>query len=403
MRLTQHRYLPIGSEGNYHQQWKIPACIAYGQGDERQEACRLLEKPLTTWLLQGECPDWLLANAQGAGYYRWNYPGTEWLKILAVANELSPEEQIKLADSFVAAFIAGGIGLTDFLDGTYRLAQLPTRQAVIAAMPVLTNIVEVWSTDLKQREQAQSVLQNIYAQALAKVGLGQLDDYEQAEYQHSLVDFQALTVEDASLREHLLAQAAAYVEYAKAEVLDRDTVNLSLVDIALEVAVQEWGLDFVEHLYARLKESQDPVLRRRITRAFSVARNAAAAERVRGMVLDPNLRNNEVFGIIFNQINEPQTRNAAWQWLQQDFDAVLKRIPEWAQGRLAGVGRNFCSAQERQQLDNFFSPRVNDLGGGPLTLTNTLESIDLCLAQRAHYQEDFDRLLKQSQTMSIRQ
>jgi alanyl aminopeptidase len=395
VRLTQHRYLPLGSDGNYHQQWKIPACIAYGKGEERHEACRLLEKPLTTWLFRGECPDWVLANAQGAGYYRWNHNGEEWTKVLAVASDLSPGEQIKLADSFVAAFVAGGIGLTDFLDGAHILAQLPTRQAVIRAMPILTDIVEVWTTNEEQRATAQALLRSIYAKPLAAIGLKTVSDFDQASHQESLVYFQAVVMADPVTRAQLLSQASAYMEYNVEGVEPASELNLALMDIALEVAVNEWKLPFVEHLYARLVESQDPVFRSRVTGAFSGAFDPKAAKRVRAMVLDSKLRNNEVFGIIFSQFKEPTTRQAAWKWLQANLEGVLKRIPEWAQGRIAAIGTDFCSVEERAQLNDYFGPRINNMGGGPLTLANTLERIDLCLAQRQHYQADFDRLMSQ--------
>lgn len=397
VRLQQHRYLPLGSDADYHQQWKIPACIAYSQNGERTEACRMLDKPLNLWLFRGSCPDWVMANAQGAGYYRFNHSGEEWMRLMAAAAEFSPGEQIKLADSFVAAFIAGGISLTDFLDGTHMLAQLPTRQAVVAAMQVLTNVIDVWSADQKERGHLQKVLRNIYAEPVAQAGLANVQDYEQAEHQRSLISFQALIAEDPLLRRALMAQAATYVNYEQSDVAAAEEQNLSLMGIALSVGVEEWGLPFVEHLYALLTNSQDPVLRGRIVSALAYARDDKAAARVREMVLDPKLRNNEIGGMLFAQITETATRAAAWVWLKKDFDEILKRIPVWAQGRLAAVGSSFCSEEEKQQLNEFFGPKINELGGGPRTLANTLERIDLCIAQRKHYQADLNQLIDSGQ------
>jgi len=65
---------------------------------------------------------------------------------------------------------------------------------------------------------------------------------------------------------------------------------------------------------------------------------------------------------------------------------LLNRLPretghDYA-AALPVVGRAFCDANRRDQLDVFFRERVKDYAGGPLTLTQTLEGIDICIATR---------------------
>lgn len=397
VRLIQHRYLPLGSDANFHQQWKIPACIAYGQGGERQEACRLLDQPKTLWLFRGECPDWVLPNAQGAGYYRWNYPQGGWESLLAAAAELSPEEQLKLADSFVAAYQAGGVDLAEFLDGAHMLAQLPTRQAVVMAMDELEEIISSWHGQNGNiaADRVKAGLREIYAPALDALGLDAQDDYDLAKYQYELVSFQALVVDDGALRQELLSQAATYLNVTDRSwtggVPQANALNLSLMELALEVAVEEWGEPVVQMLMQGLTDNQDPSWRDRAVTGLAAARGEVA-EQVLDFLLKPALRNNEVPGILFSLISAEETRELAWHWLQREFNGLLQRMPRWAQGRLASVGSKFCSAPERAELDAFFRPRINDLGGGPRSLANTLERIDLCVAQREHYADQFQQL-----------
>jgi alanyl aminopeptidase len=49
---------------------------------------------------------------------------------------------------------------------------------------------------------------------------------------------------------------------------------------------------------------------------------------------------------------------------------------------LPNVGGTFCDAKHRNELDSFFVDRVKDYNGGPRTLAQTLEGIDLCIAAR---------------------
>ncbi|HEX5229608.1 MAG TPA: hypothetical protein VFW44_17975, partial [Bryobacteraceae bacterium] len=49
---------------------------------------------------------------------------------------------------------------------------------------------------------------------------------------------------------------------------------------------------------------------------------------------------------------------------------------------LPSVGGTFCDSKHRIELDAFFADRVKDYNGGPRTLAQTLEGIDLCIAAR---------------------
>ena len=46
------------------------------------------------------------------------------------------------------------------------------------------------------------------------------------------------------------------------------------------------------------------------------------------------------------------------------------------------VGASYCSAESKQQLDSFFSSRIAEFTGGPRVLSQVLEDIDLCIADK---------------------
>ena len=47
------------------------------------------------------------------------------------------------------------------------------------------------------------------------------------------------------------------------------------------------------------------------------------------------------------------------------------------------VGISFCDSESRDELKNFFEPRVDRLPGGRLSLSKTLEGLDVCIATNA--------------------
>ncbi len=85
--------------------------------------------------------------------------------------------------------------------------------------------------------------------------------------------------------------------------------------------------------------------------------------------------------------------------MKQHLDALLKRLPrevgEDYAAMLPSVGGSFCDAKRRDELDSFFADRVKDYNGGPRTLAQTLEGIDLCIAARKSLAPELTAFLNQ--------
>jgi len=92
------------------------------------------------------------------------------------------------------------------------------------------------------------------------------------------------------------------------------------------------------------------------------------------------------YPLLFGPLSYADTREVPFEFVKQHLDALLKRLPrevgEDYAAMLPSVGGSFCDAKQRDELDSFFADRVKDYNGGPRTLAQTLESIDLCIAAR---------------------
>jgi alanyl aminopeptidase len=108
--------------------------------------------------------------------------------------------------------------------------------------------------------------------------------------------------------------------------------------------------------------------------------------RLLGLVLDPAaLRSNELLDLLFAQTSERETRQVAYRWLLDHFDAVVARLGKDNAGVLPALSRGACSAAEAEQVRSFFAPRVAALMGGPRNLDQSLEQIELCSAFSAQH------------------
>jgi alanyl aminopeptidase len=104
------------------------------------------------------------------------------------------------------------------------------------------------------------------------------------------------------------------------------------------------------------------------------------SERALDLALDERLRVNEISSVLSPQFRNPRTRERAWTWLQVHFDEVATRMGRGRAGSLPWYTTGFCSAEDAEEVDAFFRPRVEALAGGPRNLALAVEAISICAA-----------------------
>lgn len=84
--------------------------------------------------------------------------------------------------------------------------------------------------------------------------------------------------------------------------------------------------------------------------------------------------------------------------MKAHFDEIATKRPTGG-GFDAGtvfpqVGASYCSAAQKQQLQDFFEPRVEKFTGAPRALSQVLESIDDCTALKSAKEPSVEAFLK---------
>jgi len=391
IRLSQSRYLPLGSKGSTQQTWKIPVCVKTGTAGTKPadttKTCVLLTEANQSFALPADtCPDFVMPNVDAAGYYRWSLSGDGWRKLLANSQALSVEEMMSLAESLDGAFNAGTIDVPGYLDIAQRLAVHDNWRIASAPIGQLEFIYDRIATK-PQRLQLQQQFSDLYTGTLDRVGLAIPDDNETANMQSSTVNFLALYARMSDLREELDSMAKAYTGFMGIPGTYSDMANSNLVETAMIIAVQNDSQDnqFAQHLQDLALKSDDAVFRDRALYALGHTTHEDKRSELLRLLFSPQLRDNEIYNILWPQLANEATREAAWAWLQQNLDALLERVPDDRKGRFARTGAFFCDSSHREGVNGFFEPRVKQLAGGPRALAGTLESIDLCMAKTAFH------------------
>lgn len=194
-----------------------------------------------------------------------------------------------------------------------------------------------------------------------------------------LLSFLAFTAKDARVRREAAERGRRYV--GADGTLDRSAVHHDLVGLALAVAVQEGDAAFFDRLLAAFRASDDALFRAQVLGALGATHDPALGQRALELSLDPALRVNEVTHTIGAQLGMIETRERAWQWLREHFDAVFARVAPTRAGYAPWLAAGFCTEEKAAEVEAFFGERIESLPGGPRNLRGALEAIRLCSAR----------------------
>lgn len=376
VQIRQSRYKPLGSPiEDAGQQWSIPLCLRTDSGAEQ---CLMLSEAQQTLALEGEqCPQWILPNAQGSGYYRWTLGGAQWQALLAQFAGFGPTEQLSIIDSAFAAFEAGGLPESTLLQLVRQSASADKRQVITAPLRYLQKYRQNYLT----RENQPAFLefaQGLY-QPLLQQSAGSGDS--EAQLLHSeLLEFMALTAGDPAARNQLVEKARAFIGFEQER--NENALDSDLYEAALTAAVQDSGDEFLQHLIAMRGELDDPLFESASANAIGRSDNPAQLERIHRLALSEQLGARESFGLIVNALAEPALQEQHWQWLQQNFSAVIGKIPEQWRRQTPAFARAFCDADRLGEVRQLFADQGGLAPGYRRSLAQTEEQIQLCMALR---------------------
>ena len=240
LRLTQERFQNAGGEdpaadqgvgvgdadadagaSKLGEQWLVPVVLRYGSNGQTRTQPVLVDS-VETGLELDFAPEWVIANAEGNGFYRSRY-SPKLLAGLAArgAQVLSPIERYGLVDDTYASVLAGTTSATDFLDFARSFTEeteLEVWQRLAAALSSLGRIVEDES-----RPRYQATVRGLAGPALTRMGWMPAEDEDGRTRELRGVLFELLGVlgADVEVRSRAEALHTAYLD-------DRQSVDPAL-------------------------------------------------------------------------------------------------------------------------------------------------------------------------------
>jgi alanyl aminopeptidase len=396
LQLHQSRYLPLGSSGSKQQTWQIPVCVRYETAGALHESCSLLTQAAGALALEGGvCPSWVTPNADGAGYYRYTLASADLEKLRGQGlRKLSPRERYTLAKALQAGFAAGGVPAKDWLGTIPAFAADPERMVATQPMGLLRSLRDHWLS-AASIPALQRFAKQLYAPIKNRLGFreqkGEAGDVKLLRAQ--VLTFIADLTNDPQTRTQLARMGKQYLGIGTDSQLHADAVANDLADLAVRMLVEDGDAALWDAVYQLFIKTQDASQRGRYLRALAAVRDARS-EKALALVLDPGLRVNEVLMPLREQLSHPRTRDAAYAWFEQNFDALSKRLSPQALAGTPWLAAAFCDQAMAERVRTFFAARIATLPGGPRSLEGVTEALTLCAAQVQAQRESVEEFFK---------
>jgi alanyl aminopeptidase len=379
LKVSQQRFLPLGSVGSADQTWQIPVCARYpsGQGDARE--CALLSQKSAQLALSRSrgCPTWVEANAGAAGYYFGLYEGSLLDALLKDdAQVLTLPEKVALVGNLSSLTNNGKIALGRALALAPSLAQDPARQVVAKTLEITTGLQDnLVSKDLLPRY--RQYLLDLYGGRARDLGwrtkAGESEDARLL--RPALLRVLANQAEDSEL----IAQAK---KLTLAWLDDHKAVDPDMVGVVLTTAARHGDRALFDRMRAAAKKETEENFRGNLLFNLGSFQDPEILKAALPIVLSDEFDSRESLGILFAPGRWRQTRDFAYDFVKQNWDRLIAKLPTDSGSFLPQVAGGYCDSQHRQDVENFFSGRSTKYTGGPRILTQVLESIDLCVAYK---------------------
>jgi alanyl aminopeptidase len=397
LHMEQTRYLPLGSQGSADEIWSVPVCVRYGNGETAMSECTLMSQPRMDWRFEHAkgCPSWVQANSDAVGYYRVTY---EHGLLAALTNgdvihRLSAPERVDFMGNAAALAKGGILPAADALGLVATFHDDPEHDVVQSAADLAINPQERLVPEDLEPNYQRFLLKNFQARAhqLGWVPKPEEDDNARL-LRPTLVRWMATYAGDQELRKQGQELLDKWFQ-------DHESVDASMVTAVLGTAAYYGDEALFERFLAELKKTHERQDRAQILGAMQRFRDPAAINAGMQAVLSGDIPFIEGAGLLFAGQHFEKTRMMSFNFLKAHFNEIVAKRPTGGGFDFGSdfprAGASFCDAHSRAELQSFLEPKVDKFSGARRVLDQTLESIDVCIAQKAAQEPSVVSFLKQ--------
>lgn len=391
--VTQTRFAPLGSKIDTEaSRWIIPFSIRMSGANGDRTIKQMLSEAVTEIPLDGGCPDWIMPNADGKGYWRFNTSDGGWQALIAAYDTLTPGEQLVLADSAVAAFQAGQIP-ADLLLNILSVNANGDWAAAKQPLGSLRGYMNHLSDD-EAKDALRDFIMAIYSprfQALASRSEDTLSEGERVlktDLYKTLIEAGRMDTERVALAN----AARAYVGVTGTP--DPSALAPADVTLAVAVAAEDGDRRFYRAAldFARTTENQRE--RRAILNTLAVNLPEADILDLMREVQGEAFQGQEAWSVALAALRNKTAQDAAWTQFTTDFARTIARTPSIRIPQTATAVGAFCEPDKLRTAVSFIQENSDLIPGYERKLAQSIEQAELCIAFRTSKSDELGQALK---------
>lgn len=379
VQVSQQRYLPAGSSASPGTPWRVPMCIRYQDGRKHSVHCEVLDQSSQSIELPTKrCPGWIYPNADEAGYYVWSLNEGALPELAGPHRKnLNTHEMIGLTASLKALLDAQTIDPLDYLKTVETLGAVEDRVVFNQVLSAFYRVERTLEDDDPLRKGLQKKAQKLISKRLKRLGFKPRKDEPS---------------QDAMLRPRLI-RASAQLADNEATLKEIETITKrflarmndvepEIARAALIVSASTSGADRWLSYKMALNQAPTPAAQSAILSGLSGFRDPDIQRRTLGLLLDGTIKSQDFWTVFGPMFRREDTREVAWQWLTENYDAVVEQLGAMSARSLVNIASAFCTADKKQEAVGFFESREELPAGSSRNLALAAESIDRCIERR---------------------
>ncbi len=371
--VSQERFfLNSGVPTSRAQTWVVPVCFTGGGCELLNQAQQSLKAPDAAFLF---------GNQQGVGYYRGSYPGAAYAKILDnIEAGLTPEERIGFIGDEWARVRANMAPAGQYLNLVSAVRNDPSGDVIGTALSNVDTIAaQIASTPAERDALAQWTRKN-FKPAYDRLGApADTDSPAKTQLRAVLFGYLGGIGDDPDVIAQARKMAEDYLQ-------NQNSVDPTLAQQALQVAATHGDAAFFDQLQNVFETSNNPELQETALRLLGRFTEPALEKRALEFAVSGKVKNQDSVILLTVILHTPQTRDAAWQFIQENWPQVQGQLTTMMGGYMVRASGSFCSADRRDAVVDFFT--THKVHAAARALIGARDQINDCIDLRAQQEQN---------------
>ena len=383
VEVTQSRFFlnpKTAPENTGDQMWTVPVCF---KTEGTQRDCELLSAKQGT-LKVPQAP-LFYADRGAAGYYRSAYTPPDYEALLSHVSTLTAPERVNVVGDELALMSAGKSKAGDFLS---LAASLKNDDSAAVTQNVIRGIQTLWArvaaTEAERKELSAWVV-STYSPRLASLGEPQESDTpERQQLRAQLFGVVGGIGQDPKV-------IAESKQLAQAYLSDPAKVNATLARAAMEVAATNGDAALFDLLQKTAETSKEPGTASGALYDLARFKDPELTRRALEYAASGKVRNQDSIRLFAIALQSPNTQETAWKYIEDNWTKVQTQFTMFTGGYLVSSTSAFCTAEQRDQVKDFFT--THKVAASANALTRSQNAINDCVDLRAEQSSNLKQWL----------